>query len=178
MLECSEVSDSDELVFDFGGFHIKSKLQNFLIKASSNFCALGLVPQSSSRAILGDNFLTAAYVVYDLENLEVSMAQANYDGGSEDIEVISSTIPGAVKAPGYSSTWSSRIPISTGGNIFTVSGGNSTSTRTASGSSSASSGRSATTSTSNKQNAAAGVMTPGTYSVLSGLFLFVGAALI
>ncbi|CUS25143.1 LAQU0S28e00430g1_1 [Lachancea quebecensis] len=174
---CSAVEDSDELVFDFGGFHIASKLSNFIIESSGSVCALGLVPQSSSNVILGDNFLTAAYVVYDLENLEISLAQANYNGGSSDIEVITSTVPNAVKGPRYSSTWSTNAPISTGGNIFTVSASNSTSTARGSASGTTSSSGTSSTSNSDKKNAAVGAATPGAPGLLSVLALLIAAGL-
>lgn len=177
LLSCSDVKDTDELVFDFGGFHINSKVENFLIRATSNICALGLIPQSSSSLILGDNFLTAAYVVYDLDNLEISLAQANYDGGSSNIEVISSSVPSAVKGPSYSSTWSTSVPISTGGNIFTVSGSNSTTTAGNSASGTTSSSRSSSTSSADKKNAAVGAASPGVSGLLGALVLFIAAGL-
>ncbi|CEP63195.1 pepsin-like aspartic protease LALA0_S07e04610g [Lachancea lanzarotensis] len=174
LFDCSEVSDDDSFVFDFGGFQIRSSLANYVIQTSdSSQCALGMIPQTSGSYILGDNFLTAAYVVYDIDNMQISMAQANYNGGSEDVEVISSSVPGATNAPMYSSTFSSAVSISTGGNIFTLSsdgavatGGSSnssSSSNTRSGSNSrTSSGASSTggSSSTGKKNAAVGVTVP------------------
>lgn len=124
----SAFDDDTSLIFDFGGFHIRTPLKDYLVQAMTNTCILGLIPQDSNGVILGDTFLTHAYVVYDLDNYEVSMAQAKYiedydakDYKSADIHVISSTVPGATKAPGYSNTWStSATNTDSSGNIFTV----------------------------------------------------------
>lgn len=126
----SAFDDDTNLVFDFGGFHIDTPLNDYLISVSRNTCILGLIPQDSNSAILGDTFLTHAYVVYDLENLEISMAQARYindydaeDHNDDDIELINSTggVPGATRAAGYSNTWSTSVSrVSTGGDIFTL----------------------------------------------------------
>lgn len=70
--------------------------------------------------------MSSLYVVYDLENYELSFARANYDGAdstdSKKIKTIpsaSESIPEATKAPGYSSTWVSAVDtITLGGDIF------------------------------------------------------------
>lgn len=127
----SAFDDDTQLVFDFGGFHIDTPLNDYLIQAGRRTCILGLVPQDSNNAVLGDTFLTHAYVVYDLERLEISMAQAKFiedydvedNENSNDIEVIegSEGVPRATKAAGYSSTWSTAVrSIASTGNIFTL----------------------------------------------------------
>lgn len=153
-LPCPSSSSSNEtvLVFDFGGFYINATLDNFLIQASSTTCLLGILPQSGNSALLGDSFLTSAYVVYDLENKEISMAQANYDTNDTNIEVVTAgatAIPSATKAPGYSSTWSTTVTsIGTTGDIFTLSGSTDATNSTSSAS------RSTKTSSSTKNDAA------------------------
>ncbi|GKU07608.1 aspartic-type endopeptidase opsb [Fusarium langsethiae] len=47
--------------------------------------------------ILGDIFLRGAYMVYDYENLEISLAQYS-DGGKGDIHGIVKNVPGATQA--------------------------------------------------------------------------------
>ncbi|SCU86979.1 LAFA_0E04016g1_1 [Lachancea sp. 'fantastica'] len=173
LFDCSKVSNDDSFVFDFGGFQIESSLANYILQTSDKSqCALGMIPQTSGSFILGDNFLTAAYVVYDIDNMQISMAQANYNGGAEDVEVISSSVPSATNAPMYSSTFSSTASVVTGGNIFTLSsngavqtsgGSNSTSSsRSGSGSGSKSSSGASSTggSSGGKKNAAVGVSVP------------------
>lgn len=77
---------------------------------SSGSCAIGMISSGDNRLILGDSFLRAAYVVYDLDNYQLALAQANLNSNSQDIEVISaSTVPNAVTAASYSSTYSGSI---------------------------------------------------------------------
>ncbi|SCV00036.1 LAME_0G07118g1_1 [Lachancea meyersii CBS 8951] len=170
IFECSEISDDDSFVFDFGGFQIQSSLSNYVLEtSSSSWCALGMIPQTSGSYILGDNFLTAAYVVFDIDNMQISMAQADYSNDSEDVEIISSTVPSAVSAPMYSSTFSSTMSIVTGGNIFTLSSNgaiatSANSTVTSRSSSGARSGSatstSGTSSSDGKSNGAAAIAVP------------------
>lgn len=88
--------------FNFSGAVISVPYGNFLIQ-SAGLCYLAVFPLNPDYMVLGDNFLTSAYVVYDLENDTISLAQAKYTD-EEDIEIISDSIPRASTAPGYSST--------------------------------------------------------------------------
>lgn len=164
---CPAANDTTKLVFDFGGAAIYTDLSSFLERQGS-VCSLNIVGQPSNGILLGDNFLSSAYVVFDLESKEISIAQARYDDSPENIEAIVSTVPSAIKAPGYSATFST-FPSSytTGGNIFTFNQTKSasktkTSTKTSAGTS--------TTSTSTKKNS-------GTRSVSSMLMLAVSMLL-
>lgn len=137
-MPCPSSNNDTQIVFNFGGFNIATNLTNYILSSgSSGTCILGMIPQSDDSAILGDMFLIHAYVVYDLESYEISMAQARFNATSDDIEAITSTVPGATPAPGYSSTWSTTQSVTSGGNIFTVKSG---STSTTTGSSQRSSG--------------------------------------
>lgn len=131
VMPCPSQNDNTQLLYDFGGFQISANLSNYILgsSGSSDVCYLGIIPLSDSSAIFGDNFLINAYVVYDLENYEVSMAQARFNATERQIEVISGSVPGAVKAPSYSATWSTVQTISSGGGAFT-SGAAATSTGT------------------------------------------------
>lgn len=126
----SNFDDKAQLVFDFGGFHIDTPLKDYLINVNKNTCILGLLPQDSNSGVLGDTFLSHAYVVYDLERLEISMAQTKfisdlnaYDTKGTEINTIdgSNGVPGATKASGYSNTWSTKESnVYSSGNIFTL----------------------------------------------------------
>ncbi|AQZ14900.1 MKC7 (YDR144C) and YPS1 (YLR120C) [Zygosaccharomyces parabailii] len=124
MIPCPSDDDDSKLVYDFGGFEIATNLSNYVLQSSDTSyaedtqCVLGILP-SDVEAILGDVFLVDAYVVYNLEDYEISLAQASYDNKKEDIELVTSKVPSATKAPGYSSTWSAQS-YSTGGNMFTT----------------------------------------------------------
>ncbi|KAL6945288.1 hypothetical protein ACO0QE_002738 [Hanseniaspora vineae] len=107
-------------VFDFNGAHIYTPISNFVLTtADPNACLLGIVKETSNGGIynnygiLGDNVLSSMYTVFDLEDNEVSIAQASHDGlnGNRTVEDIVSTVPGAIKAPDYYSTWTTWEPI-------------------------------------------------------------------
>lgn len=51
-------------------------------------CSFGIAPSGSQISILGDTFLRSAYVVFDLDNNEISLAQSNFDAtGSHILEI-------------------------------------------------------------------------------------------
>lgn len=54
-------------------------------------------------AILGDTFLRSAYVVYDMENLEIGLAQANLNSTASDVQEIDSTSPSLSSYSGVAS---------------------------------------------------------------------------
>ncbi|CUM45783.1 unnamed protein product [Debaryomyces fabryi] len=89
---------------DFSGVRIDVPLTSLIQRYSYNQCFLSILEQSNSDYILfGDNVLRSAYLVIDLDDLEISMAQVRHTT-EEDVAVISSSVPNAVRAPGYSST--------------------------------------------------------------------------
>ncbi|SCU99882.1 LAME_0G06150g1_1 [Lachancea meyersii CBS 8951] len=105
MLDCPADNDDTKIVFDFGGLQINTPLSDYILQTDQEgLCALGIIP-GDQHATFGDVFLSSVYAVYDLEQLEISLAQANYNAGSPEIDVIRSTIPGAKKMPHYSNTW-------------------------------------------------------------------------
>ncbi|KAJ4110495.1 hypothetical protein NW765_014820 [Fusarium oxysporum] len=48
-------------------------------------CTFGIAPTTGDISILGDTFLRSAYVVFDLENNEISLAQSNFDATKSHI---------------------------------------------------------------------------------------------
>ncbi|CDK29971.1 unnamed protein product [Kuraishia capsulata CBS 1993] len=105
--DCDEIADTT-ISFDFTGAKIEVPLKSFTFKQFGK-CVSGIQRYDYDDVtyfILGDNFLRNAYVVYDLENLEISLAQAKYNGGKEDVEEITKKgVPSAVKAKYYSDTY-------------------------------------------------------------------------
>jgi hypothetical protein len=66
-------------------------------------CLFGIAPAESESNVLGDTFMRSAYVVFDLANNEISMAQAAAagDGTQSDVAEIGvgkSAVPGATRA--------------------------------------------------------------------------------
>lgn len=118
LLDCSDYSDEDYFTFDFTGAKIKVPASEFVIEVPTDLapegtCALGVF-DGGDAFVLGDSFLRSAYVVYDLESLEISLAQANTGTDGSDIEAISSSVPSATPAAYYSSTWTTSDFFGTG----------------------------------------------------------------
>ncbi|RYP60819.1 hypothetical protein DL770_009924 [Monosporascus sp. CRB-9-2] len=62
--------------------------------ADDDVCSFGIQPGDQGIYLLGDTFLRSAYVVYDLENHEVAMAQAHINNpGSNVLEITRDGIP-------------------------------------------------------------------------------------
>ncbi len=95
------------LDFTFGCVTIKVPLSNFQTplngqSGNNKLCSLDIIPTSSSSSginILGDSFLRSAYIVFDLDNQQASIAQANLNQSGEsdiqDIPASRNSIPGA-----------------------------------------------------------------------------------
>lgn len=171
------------LVYNFSGATITVPFSSFLFpivsssgKAATSkdgqpVCAIGILPFSSSFALLGDTFLRNAYVVYDLKNNEIALAQAKLNQTDSNIEAIVSNIPSATPAALYSSTSliagvsgtytarprTSIVETETGTAAITL--GSSTDTGSSS-SSSTSSGRS-------QKSSASAMSTPSIFSLFS-----------
>jgi hypothetical protein len=70
-------------------------------------CTFGIAPATSDVSILGDTFLRSAYVVFDLANNEISLAQSNFDAkGSHIVEIGSgkNSVPTGTRASGSASS--------------------------------------------------------------------------
>lgn len=118
-------SSSANVTFDFGGAKILVPLSELVLSYGKQ-CYLGILESKSPYVLLGDNFLRRAYVVYDLDDNEISLAQVKYTS-DENIQAISSSVPKALKAPGYSSV---NLPSSFGGSnptkVVSYNGGSAT----------------------------------------------------
>jgi hypothetical protein len=95
-----------------------------------NTCILAIYPSSvvGGYSILGDTFLRSAYVVYDLDNRQVAVAQANFgQTGSNVVEITKGAFPtpsgvqsGNTKPPIQCSTTTSSLPTSTPRTFTTI----------------------------------------------------------
>ena len=54
-------------------------------KGTSDECLVGVLDSGSNYYILGDGFLRSAYVVYDITDSQIQIAQANYNSGASEI---------------------------------------------------------------------------------------------
>jgi yapsin 1 len=137
MMSCPSSNSDIELVYSFQGIDITVPISEVVLAADSigSTCALAIM--ASDEVILGDSFLRSAYVVYDLKNYEIGLAQANFTD-DEDIEVITDRIPSGTRVSDYSSTatGSGNLGATSPANTLTVTTGSvatGTSTGSASG---------------------------------------------
>lgn len=70
--------------------------ENFTFSDGTPACTLSIVPSTSYLAILGDSFLRSAYVVYDIDNQQIALAQSNLFSTADSIitEITRDGIPG------------------------------------------------------------------------------------
>ncbi|KAI9369661.1 aspartic peptidase domain-containing protein [Aspergillus egyptiacus] len=102
------------ITFSFSGLTIRVPLRELVLQDAMYYhgdtldidggdsCIFGLAPSVDFFPILGDSFLRSAYVVFDLDNNEISMAQANYNPGDDHILEIGSgddAVPQATDVP-------------------------------------------------------------------------------
>ncbi len=172
-LDCVNSSNTNYLHFNFTGATVSVPLRNFLLTVThkdgsaaksddgNDLCALGILSSSSSSIILGDSFLRNAYVVYDLDNYEISLATAQLNQTSSSIATISSGsngVPGATQASAYDDIYS----------VTLSSGKNADSSLSDDDTNSTSTGSSKAASTSTSMGSA--LYLPNTLVVLSALF--------
>ncbi|KAK5118615.1 hypothetical protein LTR85_008080 [Meristemomyces frigidus] len=100
-VDCS-LADSDATIdLTFSSPTISIAMRELIIVAGEqngqDICILGISPADDSTPVLGDTFLRSAYVVYDITNNEVALAQTSFNGTTDNIvEITNSTaIPSA-----------------------------------------------------------------------------------
>ena len=113
---CALRKDNTSLTFRFGGLGglnisvpfskliFPFKFANSTTKEGVRLCLLG-IQSSPGQALLGDTFLRSAYVVYDIDNSEIVVAQASHDQGSNIIP-----LPSGAGLSGVSSTATFALP--------------------------------------------------------------------
>ncbi|SGZ50838.1 CIC11C00000004042 [Sungouiella intermedia] len=102
LVPCTFLNLTDLISFYFSGIEIQVPLRDLVIQSSYYGCTLAL-NEYAGPPIIGQDILKSAYVVVDLDNKEVALAQAT-NSSVEDIEDIASEIPLALEAPLYSYT--------------------------------------------------------------------------
>ncbi|KAL6450761.1 SAP9 Candidapepsin-9 [Candida maltosa Xu316] len=90
VVDCNLLNSKDVVNIEFGGSKtIKVPVSNLIIEIRPSQCILGVLPQStgSSYMLFGINIIRNAYIVIDVEDYQVSLAQV-YFTNKESIEVI------------------------------------------------------------------------------------------
>lgn len=65
-------------------------------------CIFGIAPAEDSTPVFGDTFIRSAYLVYDLANNQISIAQTNFNATSNDIREIANGTSGVPDATAVS----------------------------------------------------------------------------
>ncbi|OIW33439.1 acid protease [Coniochaeta ligniaria NRRL 30616] len=105
---CSLADDSRNLTFSFSEPAIAVEMNELVLdlitaggkrptfQNGATACLFGIAPAGTGTNVLGDTFLRSAYVVYDLENNEISLAQTRFNSSSSSVkEITAAEIPGA-----------------------------------------------------------------------------------
>jgi hypothetical protein len=114
VVDCNLGISDSTIDFTFSGVTIKVALNELVFvnnydRRGNPVCILGIL-SGDGTAILGDTFLRSAYVVYDLANNQISLAQTNFNSTSSNIQEITANggIPGATVVPNAVATGSAN----------------------------------------------------------------------
>lgn len=117
-VDCDLANNQGSLDFSFSGVTISVPLNELVVVAAVSrgqpICILGIGPAGDSVSVLGDTFLRSAYVVYDLANNEISLAQTNFNATTENIQEIQKGADGVPNATGVANAVSTAA-VGTGG---------------------------------------------------------------
>ncbi|GIJ90446.1 hypothetical protein Asppvi_009400 [Aspergillus pseudoviridinutans] len=112
VLPCSVKDRNITMTFDFSGIRIDVNIHELVLNGidmdgDTVMCVFGIYTSTSGIPILGDTFLRSTYVVFDLANREISMANANFNPGEDAILEIGTgkdAVPGATRVPSPATT--------------------------------------------------------------------------
>ena len=120
-VECALADQEGSLEFTFSGVTISVPLNELVITAGEQrgepVCILGIGPSGDSISVLGDTFLRSAYVVYDLSNNEIALAQTRFNATSSNVQEIQSGDDGVPSATLVQNAVSSAAYVGGGGRI-------------------------------------------------------------
>jgi Eukaryotic aspartyl protease len=107
---CSLADNTTTLNFTFSSPTISIPMNELVLPATTTngrplveadgtkVCLFGIAPAGSTTAVLGDTFIRSAYLVYDLANNEISIAQTTFNTSASNVVEItsgSSAVPDA-----------------------------------------------------------------------------------
>ncbi|KAL8756842.1 MAG: hypothetical protein Q9199_002652 [Rusavskia elegans] len=100
-VDCSLAESEERLNFAFTSVTIAVPMSELVLpggRSSRTGCMFGIAAADSTVGLFGDTFLRSAYVVYDLANNEISLAQTNFDATTSSVIEIGrggDSVPGA-----------------------------------------------------------------------------------
>ena len=90
--------------------------------SDGNVCLFGIAPSQGSTSVLGDTFLRSAYVVYDLANNAISLAQTDFNSTTSHVLEIGTGAASVPDATPVTSAIEASVSQSGGARIAGVSG--------------------------------------------------------
>ncbi|KAJ5951249.1 Peptidase A1 [Penicillium vulpinum] len=133
-IPCNMTKADYNVTFSFSGATVSIPLSELIFDnyAQPDFpegtCLFGITYSEAGVNLMGDPFLRGAYVVYDLANNEISLANTDYDGGDDDIFEIgtgTAPVPDATLVPNAVTSATGNGPIQTATNPASLSSGSS-----------------------------------------------------
>ena len=100
-VNCDLANSDSTIDFTFSSVTIQVPWNELVIEVGESngqpACIVGISPSGGQTAVLGDTFLRSAYVVYDIANNEISLAQTDFNSTSDSVQEISkgSEVPNA-----------------------------------------------------------------------------------
>ncbi|KAI4730866.1 acid protease [Aureobasidium sp. EXF-10728] len=99
-IDCNMRYNDTTIDFTFSSPTIRVSMSELVLvmgyQGRTPLCILGIAPADGTTPVLGDTFLRSAYVVYDITNNEISLAQTNFNStGSNIMEITNTSIPDA-----------------------------------------------------------------------------------
>ncbi|PYH97258.1 yapsin [Aspergillus ellipticus CBS 707.79] len=180
-IDCDIREKDYNVTYSFSGATVTVGMSQLILDATEtgfpkDTCVFGLVPSEPGVNLLGDTFLRSAYVVYDLANNEISLANTNFNPGHDDILEIGTgtdSVPGATLVPSaVSSATGNGVATATGaGGVQTITGAVTATgaTSQSTGGSSGSGDGASTEATSTSSKGMAVLPTSNSMHLLSGL---------
>lgn len=107
---CSLANNNTALNFTFSSPTISVAMSELVIEVTASngqqltfsdgtaACLFGIAPAGSSTSVLGDTFIRSAYLVYDLDSNEISLAQTNFNATGTNVQEIGTGTTGVPDA--------------------------------------------------------------------------------
>ena len=136
---CDFVNQNISVAFVFSGVTITVPISELIInpadadtgngqsyQSQDQLCLFGITSVQGSTAVLGDTFLRSAYIVFDLANNEISLAQTNFNSTTTSVQEIGTGTNSVPDATGVANPVQAAVSTTGGSRI-----GPATSTSTA-----------------------------------------------
>ena len=120
--DCSLTDSPITIDFVFSGVVISVPMSELVVVAGEDrngnlVCAFGIFPVASSQSsngggatfTLGDTFIRSAYIVYDIANNEISLAQTNFNATSSNVMEIGTGLNSVPDASGVAAAASVAV---------------------------------------------------------------------